>query len=67
MPASSAALMDSSSRIEPPGWIMAAIPCLAAVSTVSPNGKNASDARTAPFAASPACSRAILAEPTRFI
>ena len=32
-----------------------------------PNGKNASDANTAPFAASPACSRAIFAEPTRFI
>ena len=55
MPASSAALMDSSSRMDPPGWIMAAIPCFAAVSTVSPNGNNASDANTAPFAASPAC------------
>ena len=32
-----------------------------------PKRKNASDANTAPFAASPACSRAIFAEPTRFI
>ncbi len=29
--------------------------------------KNASDANTAPLAASPACSRAIFADPTRFI
>lgn len=28
------------------------MPCFAAVSTVSPNGKNASDANTAPLAAS---------------
>ena len=67
MPASSAFLMDSSSRIDPPGWMTAVIPCFAASSTVSPKGKNASDAITAPFAFSPASSKAIFAEPTRFI
>ncbi len=36
--------------------------------SIPPKWKNASDANTAPpFAASPACSRAIFADPTRFI
>ncbi|WP_083248367.1 nitroreductase family protein [Desulfuribacillus stibiiarsenatis] len=39
---------------------------LAILKTVS-LGKNASDARTDPFALTPACSMAIFAEPTRFI
>jgi hypothetical protein len=49
MPASSAALMESSSRIDPPGWIIAVIPAFAAASTQSENGKNASDAHHGTF------------------
>ena len=38
----------SSSRIEPPGWMTASAPALAASSTPSRNGKNASEATTEP-------------------
>ena len=38
----------SLSRIEPPGWITAVMPALWAISTQSANGKNASEAITAP-------------------
>ena len=48
MPASSAALMTSSSRIDPPGWITAVAPASAATSSPSENGKNASEATTEP-------------------
>ena len=41
--------IDSLSRIEPPGCITAVTPALCAISTQSPNGKNASEAITAPF------------------
>ncbi|RYD05734.1 hypothetical protein N752_07505 [Desulforamulus aquiferis] len=50
------AWIDSSSLIEPPGWMMALIPDLAASSTVSRKGKKASLASMAPLAFSPACS-----------
>ena len=56
MPFSSAAAMDSASRIEPPGWITARMPAAAAVSMPSRNGKNASDAITLPATSSPASS-----------
>ena len=47
-PASSAAAMTSSSRIEPPGWITAVAPASAAASRPSANGKKASDATAEP-------------------
>ncbi len=46
---------------------MAVTPAAAATSTVSGNGKKASDAITDPAARGPACSAAILAAPTLFI
>ena len=49
-PASSAALITSSSRIEPPGWITAVAPASAAASRPSAKGKKASDATTEPLA-----------------
>src|SRR5260370_898569 len=62
MPASSAALITSSSRIDPPRWITAVAPASIATSRPSANGKNASDATTEPlvirctsFASSAAC------------
>ena len=68
--ASSAAAITSLSRIEPPGWITAVMPALAALSMPSRNGKKASEAITAPFTSRPACSAliaAIRAELTRLI
>jgi hypothetical protein len=38
--------IDKVTRIEPPGWIMALMPALAAASMPSLNGKKASDAIT---------------------
>ncbi|MCY1542669.1 hypothetical protein D9M68_784290 [compost metagenome] len=70
MPASSAAAITSLSRIEPPGWITAVMPALAALSMPSRNGKKASEAMTAPFTSRPACSAlmaAMRAELTRLI
>ncbi len=49
MPWSSAALITSSSRIEPPGWITAVAPASIATSNPSANGKNASEATTEPL------------------
>src|SRR5919112_1894365 len=49
MPCSSAALMTSSSRIEPPGWITAVAPASIATSSPSAKGKNASEATTDPL------------------
>lgn len=54
-----AASMDSGSRLDPPGWIMAVIPAAERVSTESLKGKNASEAATAFWQVSPACSMAI--------
>src|SRR6188474_722154 len=54
MPCSSAALITSSSRIEPPGWITAVAPASIATSKPSANGKNASDATTKPLVIAPA-------------
>ena len=48
-PWSSAALITSSSRIEPPGWITAVAPASIATSRPSANGKNASEATTEPL------------------
>ncbi|MCY1177579.1 hypothetical protein D9M73_178930 [compost metagenome] len=70
MPASSAAAITSASRIEPPGWITAVMPALAALSMPSRNGKKASLAITAPGTGRPACSAliaAMRAELTRLI
>jgi len=47
-PASSAAAMTSSSRIEPPGWITAVAPASTAASSPSAKGKKASDATADP-------------------
>ena len=55
MPYLFAASIDSASRMEPPGWMMAVIPALCATSTQSGNGKNASDANTLPLIFSPPC------------
>ena len=49
MPASSAAAITSSSRIEPPGWITAVAPASTAWSRPSANGKKASEAQAEPF------------------
>src|ERR1700730_2079467 len=77
MPASSAAFITSSSRIDPPGWITAVAPASIATNSPSANGKNASDATTEPLvmgcasfassAASCALRAAIRAESTRLI
>src|SRR3989454_545631 len=48
MPAASAAATTSASFIEPPGWITAVTPARAPNSRPSGNGKNASEAMTAP-------------------
>ena len=49
-PAACAAAMTSSSRIEPPGWTTARTPASSSTCRPSANGKNASDAATAPRA-----------------
>src|SRR5262249_57157646 len=49
MPWSSAALITSSSRTEPPGWITAVAPASAAAGRPSAEGENASDAPTEPL------------------
>ena len=63
-PASSAAAITSSSRIEPPGWMTAVAPAAAAARSPSAKGKKASEATTEPLvreafsrAALPASSR----------
>jgi hypothetical protein len=66
-PCSSAAAIDSASRTEPPGWITAAAPALAASSTPSRNGKNASDATTDPVSGARAFDTAMRTESTRDI
>ena len=48
-----AAVITSSSRMEPPGWAMAVMPPVAAISMLSANGKKASEANTLPCALSP--------------
>ena len=77
MPRSSAAAITSSSRIEPPGWIIAVAPASAAAISPSANGRNASDAATEPTVAgsaspasratSPALRAAMRVESTRLI
>src|SRR5262249_59277154 len=49
MPWSSAALITSSSRTEPPGWITAVAPASTAAGRPSAKGKKASDATTEPL------------------
>ncbi len=56
-----AASITSSSRFEPPGSITAVMPDFFAWSILSLNGKNASEAITAPAVCSPAISQASLA------
>src|SRR5262250_388314 len=58
---------SSASRTEPPGWIKALAPALAASSTPSGNGKNASEATTLPSSEDCAFITAILTESTRLI
>ena len=53
MPCSLAAVMTSSSRTEPPGWMMARTPAAAAASTPSRKGKKASLASTLPWVSRP--------------
>ena len=72
-PASSAAAITSSSRIEPPGWITAVAPASTAASSPSAKGKKASDATAEPIvrgSAQPAFSAASLrlpgGDPRRF-
>ena len=48
-PASSAAAITSSSRIEPPGWITAVAPASTAASSPSAKGKKASEATAEPI------------------
>ena len=62
-----AAAITSSSRIEPPGWTIARTPAAKAASGPSANGKNPSDASTAPWARSSALSTAMRTESTRLI
>src|SRR5258706_1648668 len=64
---SSAAAMTSSSRTEPPGCTTARAPAAASTSTPSRNGRNASDATTAPLSASPAFRSQIRTESMRLI
>src|SRR5262249_25272312 len=76
-PRSSAALITSLSRIDPPGWITAVAPASIAASRPSANGKKASDATTDPrvsgsckpasLAASSALRAAMRAASTRLI
>ena len=49
MPALAAAAVTSSSRTDPPGCTIAFTPASVSVSSPSGNGKNASDAATAPL------------------
>ena len=67
MPCSLQAATVSSSRREPPGWMIAVTPAAAATSGPSRNGKNASEASTAPRLRSPAFSTAIRTESSRLI
>ena len=60
MPALSAAAITSSSRREPPGWITAVMPAAIPASSPSANGKNASDAITAPRAGDSGKTRRLL-------
>ena len=62
-----AAWMTSSSLMDPPGWMIAVTPALAASSTPSLKGKNASYAITQPWVGSLAFMVAIFAESTRLI
>src|SRR5690349_23527093 len=52
-PAAATASMTSSSRREPPGWTIAAIPASSASCGPSANGKKASEASTAPAGSCP--------------
>src|SRR5213075_1297106 len=54
MPCSSAALITSSSRTLPPGWMTARAPALATTSRPSRKGKKASEAATEPRSERPA-------------
>ena len=67
MPCSSQAARVSSSRFEPPGWMIAVTPAAAATSGPSRNGKKASEASTEPRARSPAFATAIRTESSRLI
>ncbi len=64
---SSTALITSSSRMEPPGWMTAVMPAWAAASMPSRNGKKASEAMTHPFSVEPAFRVASFTESTRLI
>src|SRR5699024_5832420 len=64
-PAAFAASITGSSRTEPPGWTTARTPASVSTSSPSGNGKNASDAATAPAARSPARLTARRDESTR--
>src|SRR5262249_48684193 len=57
-PAARTVSVTSASRFDPPGWMTALTPASRASRGPSGNGKNASDARTAPFTSWP-CARAL--------
>ena len=58
----SAAAMTSSSRTDPPGWMIAVAPFRAASSTPSGNGKKASEPTTVPASGRTALAAPILTE-----
>ena len=66
-PRRSAAAITSGSFTEPPGWITAVAPALAASSTPSGKGKNASEATTLPCSGCWDFITAIFTESTRLI
>src|SRR6267142_356122 len=66
-PRRSATAITSASRTEPPGWITAVAPALAASSTPSGNGKNASEATALPVSGDCAFITASFTESTRLI
>src|SRR2546429_596424 len=66
-PRRSAAAITSGSRTDPPGWTTAVAPALAASSTPSGKGKNASEATTLPVSGVCAFITAIFTESTRLI
>ena len=67
IPAASAAAIVSTSRIEPPGWMIAVAPAFAISCTPSANGKNASEPTEEPFTSSCAFITAVFTDSTRLV
>ncbi len=64
-PALSTAATTSASRFEPPGWMIARTPAASASCGPSANGKNASEASTAPVEVVPVLARLLERDPHR--